>query len=982
MLRKILLLSVCSLFVFSPFVKAQDCAPPKIVANAKSGNIFSPDQEMMLGEMTVQRMSGDIRLVKDEQLLIYINGIGERLIKHLPPTGLKFQFHIMDIPDANAFNIPGGHIFLSRKLIGFVNNEDELAGVMAHELGHATVHHGATDLSERLKKILNVTSLGDRRDITEKYNLLIENARTKRISQKGGHENAQQLEADKIGLFAMIAAGYDPAAFTAFFDRLTESDGKTGGWFSDFFGKTTPNQKRLREMTEATEQLPPACREGRAAKMSENFLKWQADVVSFRNTGRKEELPGLLWKKELVTKLRSDISNIVVSRDGRYILTEDDFSLTVIEREPLRVAFQIPVEDVDDVYFTPDDQFLVFTTKTLRFEKWNIAEKKPVEVREMVLRGDCWENKLSPDGKYLACVDTAAALNILDTRTGKRIWQKKEFYQLNYYEYISWIFSNKDDDQEKSFFRIQFTPDSRYAMFSRSNHFRYRFRVDGMNYGSTEDTALALDMATLKPIDIGGEMKNLTARSYAFLDSGRILGMPSVKPDDAGIFSFPNGKRMQKFTFYAKEIKTTGNSDYVILKPLANAKMGIFSLKNTSIVTGMNKEDATLWNNLFIFESVSGKIVIREIQGDSANRTITDKELASIEIPVAAIGNLSASQVSDNFNWLVLSSKTRGGMWSLGTGERKVFTRGFRGGVVADDGSGVTEFPKLDDMQHALALVNPVKDEVVPIRELSEKGAKQYGRFVLTRSSLKEAEKKQDKKSDKKDDLKSALSTAEFDDTDSTLRTAVRFELKDFIQDKVIWSRDFPKESPYYSFDEFSGRMILYWGLGTDAGKSKLKENPEMQAKAAALGNKASDYYIEVVDAFAGKTVGSLLLETGKGSFNVGSGLSEGDWLLLYDSQDRVLAYSIRTGELRHRFFGKNAAINPARNQIAVENFPGEVSIYNLETGEPQANYVINGNAAFVRFNLNGNKLFVLSATQTAYAFDLNKISNGSPNKQ
>ena len=173
--------------------------------------------------------------------------------------------------------------------------------------------------------------------------------------------------------------------------------------------------------------------------------------------------------------------------------------------------------------------------------------------------------------------------------------------------------------------------------------------------------------------------------------------------------------------------------------------------------------------------------------------------------------------------------------------------------------------------------------------------------------------------------------------------------------------------------------MILYWGLGSDAGKAKLRESPELQAKADALGNKVSDYLIEVVDAFAGKTVGTLLLETGNGSFNVGSGLSEGDWLLLYDSQDRVLAYSIKTGELRHRFFGKSAAINSVRNQIAVENFPGEISIYNLETGEPQANFVINGNAAFVRFNLSGSKLFVLSAAQAAYAFDLNKISSVKP---
>ena len=96
--------------------------------------------------------------MQDEKLLAYVREIGDRLIRHLPPTGLKFQFFIIDIPTANAFNTPGGYVFLSRKLIAFTKTEDELAGVMAHELGHATVHHGAADMSELFKKILNVTT--------------------------------------------------------------------------------------------------------------------------------------------------------------------------------------------------------------------------------------------------------------------------------------------------------------------------------------------------------------------------------------------------------------------------------------------------------------------------------------------------------------------------------------------------------------------------------------------------------------------------------------------------------------------------------------------------------------------------------------------------------------------------------------------------------------------------------------------------------
>lgn len=968
--RKIFFALALCASVFCSVSQAQTCAPPTIVANAKSSNLFSPEQEMIFGELAIQNRAGEMRFVRDEKLLAYVREIGDRLTKHLPPTGLKFQFHLVDLNEANAFNLPGGHVVLSRKLIAFVNTEDELAGVIAHELGHAVVRHGATDISESLRKILGINSLGDRKDINEKYNLLIERARTKRISRSRGHEDAQQLEADKIGIFAMVAGGYDPASFTTFFDRLTESEGKTGNWFSDLFGNTRPEQKRLREMIRATDQLPPACREGRAAKATENFLKWQAEVVSFREAGRKEELPGLLWKKELAPKLRSDVSHFSFSQDGKLLLAQDDFAITLIERDPLQVLFQIPAAYANEATFTPDSKFVVFTTENLRYEKWNIAERKPAEVRELVLRRDCWESKLSPDGNYLACVDTSTSINILDTKTGKRVWEKKAFYQLSWFEYISWLAQTRgEDDGQNSFFRIEFSPDSRFVMFSRSDKFRFRVIYNSLTAAESENTALALDLSTFKPTDVGGDLKKVSSRPYIFLDSGNILGMPTRKMEEAGIFSFPQGKRVQKFSFAAREIKRTANPDYVIIKPLANVKMGVYDIKKGLIASGFNKEDATLWNNLMVFEAANGKVVVREVSYNETEKKFDSHEIGTVEIPVGSIRNLNAAQVSDGFNWLLLSSKTRGGLWNLQTGERKIYVRGFKGGAVGNDGGGVGEFPKLQDVQHSLVLMNPHDESVTPLSELPEKGARQYGRFILLRRSLKDEEKK-----DEKTNATNLLSS---DDSDNArgLGQNVRFELKDFIQNKVIWSRDFPKEAPEFSFDEYSGRLIFYWRLGGEAGKTKLKESAELQAKATALGNKAEDYLVEIVDAFAQKTIGMMLLETGQGSFDVGQGLSEGNWLVLHDSEGRVLVYSIKDGDLRHRFFGRNAAINPKKNQIAVENFPGEVALYDLDSGDRQASFVISGSAAFVRFNFEGSKLFVLSDAQSVYAFDLNKLT-------
>lgn len=958
-------------------VRAQDCSPPKIVANSGNYNIFSPDQEMILGELTFQRRSGDLRFVKDPELNAYVDRIATKLVAHLPPTGLKFQFHIVDMPEANAFNIPGGYVLVTRKLIAFVNNEDELAGVLAHELGHAVVRHGASDFSELFKKILNVTQVGDRKDISDKYNLFLERRRTKSIYRNAGHENEQQLEADRIGLFAMVAAGYDPDAFAAFFDRLVETKGQTGNWFSDIFGKPKPEQKRLREMISITKKLPEACRENRQSTASNQFLKWQADVVSFRSTNTKEELPGLLWKKELSPKLRSDITHLAFSQNGKYFLAQDDFAITVVQREPLEVVFQIPVPDAKEASFTPDGQFVVFGTEGLRYEKWSIAERKPVEVRELVIRRDCWEHEFSPDGKYLACIDRATNLNVLETQTGNRVWQKEDFYRLSFWEYFIWIAAtSKEGTDNARFFNIEFSPDSRFLAVSRTHKFRFRYRINAMTVAESENTLLALDLTTFKPVSVGGDLKKISRRPFLFLDSNRILGMSNTKLADAGIFSFPEGKRLAKFEMGAEELKGTASPNYVIIKPLSQAKMGIFDLSRNALVAAMNKADATMWNDVVVFEGNSGKVLVGQTSYDEAKKSLQRKELGSIDIPVSSVARLSTAEVSDNFQWLAISSKSRGALWSLDSGERKIFVRGFRGAVLANDGGGIGDFPKLDAVKHSLVILNPHNSSASALREIPDKGARQHRRFVLIRKSLNEktAEKHENEKEKEKDGDKRASAQDEDDESTEKLTREVRMELRDIVTDKLVWSREYPKEVPSLFFDEFSGRLIFYWTLGSNGGKARLKEDPALEARAREMGNKDDDYLIEVFDAFAGKTIGTLLVETGKGSFHITSGFSEGNSLVLRDSHNRILAFSISDGELRHRFFGAHAAINPAGHQIVVENHPGELTLYDLRNGDAQSRLIFRSAAAFVRFSLDGKKLFVLSDDQIAHAFDVEQL--------
>ena len=214
---------------------------------------------------------------------------------------------------------------------------------------------------------------------------------------------------------------------------------------------------------------------------------------------------------------------------------------------------------------------------------------------------------------------------------------------------------------------------------------------------------------------------------------------------------------------------------------------------------------------------------------------------------------------------------------------------------------------------------------------------------------------------------------------DISLTKEVRFEMRNVLNDQVLWFREFHGEAPRYSMDQLSGRLILYWKLGSEVGKQRLKEDPALAARAKKSGSLDDDYLVELVDAAERKTIGTLIVDTGNFSFNIESGLSQGDWLVLYDQDNRVLVFSMQDGELQHRFFGKHAAINQAMRLLAIENYPGELRLYDLSSGEPVAHLSFRTSAAFIRFSVDGQKLFVLTGEQTAYAFDVDRLRQKTP---
>ncbi len=919
----------------------QPCQPPLSLIASQEPNIFSEEQEVDFGDAVSEHLRRDFRVIDDDEVTAYLARIGERIIKHAPATKLRFQFLLVDAPEANAYAMPGGRVFLTRKLIALARTEDEVAGVIAHEIGHLIARHSTIDMTRRMREVLGVTEVKDRRDIFEKYNRLIENAarKPKAFDRGERHNQKEQMGADLIGLYAMAGAGYDPEAFARFFDRFAETKGKTGNAFTDFFGITKPESRRLREMIKTASALPASCIETRRAASIEDFQRWQASVLNYTGLGRRESLHAVRSKITLDPPLRSEIARLRFSPDGRYLLAQDDSGISVLTREPFAPLFRIEAPEARPAQFTTDSQSIIFYNSRLRIETWGVEEQKLKSVHEVVSRRGCLQSALSPDGKTFACLDFSFALILFDVASGAQIFQKESFYSPSIFDVLRVglldILGREGIDAELDWINLSFSPDGRYfAAGARSTTINI---AGGL---SKETNALIFDTTTRQNVPLRGPVKKMLSKSFAFLASDRLI---AANPDDynkSAIISFPSGEIIEQLALGPGKFEAATRGNHLFIRPIAKFPVGVLDL-STKVISRANKQSAIdLYDKVFVAERLNGEIGLYE--------TEKNELIGKVLLPRNSLGRLRSVALSRDMKWLAVSERTRGAVWNLTKGERLFHVRGFRGAHFAEDGALYADFPKFEESERTIARLDVTNRQTAAGPDMNEDSARQHGQFVVvTKPAKKEGVYWQD----------------------------VIIEVHNARDLSLIWSRPFPKEAPAVWIDPENESMALAWSVSSNAAKSEIKADPQMAQKLAALKEKEGDYFLQVLDARTGKLRGRLLIETGKGSFEISRAHAAGDWVVITDSENRVLIYSLSTGEQKGRMFGARATISTATNLLCVENERGQLTVYDLKTMEKRDEFLFSSPVEFARLSADGKSLFVLTANQTAYVLDVSALA-------
>ncbi|MBI4663794.1 MAG: M48 family metallopeptidase [Verrucomicrobia bacterium] len=204
--------------------------------------------EINLGNSLIEQVKRQGKLLNDSRLEAKLNTITARLLPAVAGTEYRFQFHILDDTNVNAFALPGGNVVVLSGLLNAAGRSEEIAGVLAHEIAHVTERHGFRKIIDAAGLSLIVQTLfGDAGGLMA----LIADSSEFLLRQK--YSRDFEREADDVGWRYLVAAQIDPRGLTEFFRKLMEHE-KSGLAIPGLLSTHPATVERIRRLERKWEQ--------------------------------------------------------------------------------------------------------------------------------------------------------------------------------------------------------------------------------------------------------------------------------------------------------------------------------------------------------------------------------------------------------------------------------------------------------------------------------------------------------------------------------------------------------------------------------------------------------------------------------------------------------------------------------------------------------------------------------------------------------
>lgn len=204
----------------TPRVKAKTPFAPK---PSSGNNIFKGESEKWLSDAVIKLEAGVLQPIKDTAVSDYISKVGINLVYYSANTDLHYEFIVLDNESENAMCIGAGRIYINIGMLKAVKTEDELAGIIAHEIGHNVFGHLPKTVTRQLFWMKGITKISSPHEAETALDSLNKAYQKDQFAQFGeqllGFARNDELAADKAGFYNMYKAGYNPEFFKNFLRR-------------------------------------------------------------------------------------------------------------------------------------------------------------------------------------------------------------------------------------------------------------------------------------------------------------------------------------------------------------------------------------------------------------------------------------------------------------------------------------------------------------------------------------------------------------------------------------------------------------------------------------------------------------------------------------------------------------------------------------------------------------------------------------------
>jgi predicted Zn-dependent protease len=217
-------------------------------------NLVTSDEEVQMGKDLSVEVEKEYPVYENADVTAYVQSVGGRITRICDRRDIEYHFAVVEKDELNAFALPGGYIYIYTGLMNILDDEAQLAAVLAHEVGHVAARHSTERLTTMYGySVLANMILGDDPNF---WAGLAANL----FSTTGmlAYSRKNEYEADRLGATYANAAGYDPAGMSELLDKFRITEMGNPSKLEEWLSTHPPSSERISRVNSYIRELPGA----------------------------------------------------------------------------------------------------------------------------------------------------------------------------------------------------------------------------------------------------------------------------------------------------------------------------------------------------------------------------------------------------------------------------------------------------------------------------------------------------------------------------------------------------------------------------------------------------------------------------------------------------------------------------------------------------------------------------------------------------